>query len=127
LTTTVYRVEHGVTGDGPYIRNDKGTNFVIGGLHEAHNGSTKHPGPYGDSTVGWHLTEDHIFGFGTREQLDGWFKGFKRKLHEAGFVIRIFEAPDETTIESEFQTIFIREESELVQTIPVVRWGTLSL
>jgi hypothetical protein len=71
------------------------------------------------------MTEAHSFGFGTREQLDRWFKGFKRKLHKAGFVIRIYEAPDASTYISDRQAIFVKADSNLVQTLPAVRWGSL--
>lgn len=119
---TVYRVEHREHGYGPYIDNDMDTHHPIDGLHDAHQRSNVHPGPRGDSDLSWDFVGGtHRFGFASRKQLDKWFKGFKRKLHEAGFVIRVFEAPDETTVIGERQAIFIKEEAKLVATLPVVR------
>jgi len=125
-TTTVYRVEHSVTGEGPYIRSNRDTNWdAVPGLHRAHNMSDAHPGPYADDVVGRKLRDEHSFGFSSREQLDKWFKGFKKKLHTAGFVIRVFEAPEDTTVISGHQTIFVKDDSKVVQTLPAVRWGQL--
>lgn len=120
---TIYRVEHREHGHGPYLDNDRDMYWGIEGLHDAHEGSRKHPGPRGDSGLDWDWSERQRFGFGSRKRLDEWFKGFKRKLHEAGFVIRVYEAPDETTSISEHQALFIKEDSRLVETIPVVRWA----
>lgn len=121
-TTTVYRVEHIATGEGPYIRSNRDTNWdAVPGLHRAHNMSDAHPGPYADDTIGYVLRDEHSFGFSSRKQLDKWFKGFKKKLHAGNFVIRIFEAPADTTVISDFQAIFVKDDARLIQTLPAVR------
>lgn len=125
-TVTVYRVEHRITEDGPYVFQNGDTNWdAVSGLHRAHNGSTIHPGPYGDTVIGMQLTHDHSFGFGSRAQLDAWFKGFKKKLHAADFVIRVFEAPAISTTISGFQAIFVKDESRLIETLPAKRGAKL--
>lgn len=125
-TVTVYRVEHRITEDGPYVLRNGDTNWdTIPGLHRAHNGSVNHPGPYGDTTVGYVLDHNHSFGFGSRAQLDKWFKGFKKKLHKADYVIRVFEAPAISTTVSEFQAIFVKAESKLIETLPAKRGAKL--
>ena len=124
MGTLIYRVEHRDTTDGPYIRTDRETNWTIEGLHRAHEGSPNHPGPMSESAIGWwKLREDHSFGFGSMDQLHAWFKGFKRKLHAAGFVVRVFETrDDESTIITDHQAVFIREDAKMVDTLSVFRY-----
>lgn len=123
---TVYRVEHKDHGHGPYLRpdedGDNDVHYEIAGLHDAHEGSTAHPGPRGDG-LSWELSRHHVHGFDSRAKLDRWFTGFKRKLHAAGYVIRVFEALDESTYTSDSgrQTIFVKAEAKVVDTMSVVR------
>lgn len=126
---TVYRVEHEEHGHGPYLKPDNedpgysSAHWEIDGLHDAHEASKAHPGPRQDG-LGWDIiTDSHVHGFDSRELLDKWFSGFKRKLHEAGYVIRVFEAPEQSTFTSDSgkQTIFIKHLSRVVDTLPVVR------
>lgn len=123
---TIYRVEHKDHGHGPYLKldedGDNSTHHEVDGLHDAHEGSKAHPGPRGDG-LSWEISHYHVHGFDSRQKLDKWFKGFKRKLHAAGYVIRVFEALDESTFTSDSgkQTIFIKNDATLVDTMAVVR------
>lgn len=133
-TRTVYRVEHKEHGYGPYpkfvpdMEDEDGGGYAdmhweIEGLHDAHEESTAHPGPRQDGLSGYR-TYDHFHGFDSRELADKWFKGFKRKLSAAGFVVNVYEAPAESTITSRSgkQTIFLKSEAKIVDTQSVVRY-----
>ena len=120
-TITIHRVEHREEYHGPYLDNDRDTYYEIPGLHQAHGSSKSHPGPRMDEEIGWAFGVEHSFGFGSREQLDKWFKGFKRKLAAKDFVIRVYEAPFDTTTVTDHQAIFIRDDSRLVDTLPMLR------
>lgn len=136
MTRTVYRVEHKDEGHGPYLKlepyddEDGGgtymdftTHWEVSGLHRAHEGSDDHPGPRMDD-LSWERTENHVFGFDERGLLDLWFKGFKRRLHAAGFVVRIYEAPEDSTFtgDSGKQCIFRKDLSTVVDTQSVIAY-----
>lgn len=132
-TRTVYRVEHEQGGYGPYLRlerniwseeEDFDVHYDVEGLHDAHERSDAHPGPRSDG-LSWERTHHHVFGFDKRELADTWFKGFKRKLHAAGFVVRVYEAPEDTTFtgESGKQCIFVKQDARLVDTQSVIAYS----
>jgi hypothetical protein len=124
-TELVFRVEHKLEGYGPYIHANGDAHGEVAGLHYAHGSSVAHPGPLSPKEE---LTQvlriGHSFGFPSRAALDKWFAGFKRKLHAAGFVIRTYEAPSDTTYHSNSgkQVIFMRDLSDVVDTEPAVRY-----
>lgn len=134
-TRTVYRIEHKDEGYGPYLKmvteeyedDDDLTysdvHYEVEGLHDAHERSRAHPGPRDDG-LNRGRTDDHVHGFDSRELADKWFKGFKRKLKAAGFVVNVYEAPEDSTItgESGKQTIFLKNKSRLVDTQSVIRY-----
>lgn len=136
-TRTVYRVEHAEEGYGPYLKyvpeeedefGDTSGGYAdmhweVEGLHDAHEESDAHPGPRQDG-LSQERTYGHCHGFDSRELADKWFKGFKRKLHAAGFVVNIYEAPEESTFTSDSgkQTIFKKDSSKLVDTQSVIRY-----
>jgi hypothetical protein len=128
-------VEHEEHGYGPYLKPEEfededgissvysETHWDVEGLHDAHENSDDHPGPRMDG-LSWERTHYHVFGFISRETLDTWFKGFKRKLKAAGFVVRVYEASGLTTHvgESEKQCIFVKHEAKLVDTQSVIAY-----
>ena len=130
-TRTVYRVEHEVEGYGPYLKVDEDMDFSphedVKGLHDAHEASNSHPGPRMDG-LSYERTHRHVHGFDTRSLLDEWFAGFKRKLKSAGFVVRVYEAPAESTFtgESGRQCIFRKDMSRLVDTQSVIAYRSTS-
>lgn len=136
-TRTVYRVEHKEHGYGPYLKPDKfydedgdfydedfTTHYDVDGLHDAHNDSDDHPGPRCEN-LNFERTYQHVFGFDERKLADAWFKGFKRKLHAAGFVVNVYEAPAGSTFtgDSGRQCIFRKDLSRLVDTQSVIAYS----
>lgn len=136
-TRTIYRIEHKDEGYGPYLKmvteefNDEDyddltysdVHYEVEGLHDAHERSTAHPGPRDDG-LGRCRTDDHVHGFDSRELADKWFKGFKWKLKAAGFVVNVYEAPEDSTFTSDSgkQTIFLKNRSRLVDTQSILRY-----
>lgn len=129
-TRTVYRVEHETEGYGPYLKMGTSewsgeqyseTHEEVEGLHDAHESSDDHPGPRMDG-LSWERTQDHVFGFDSRKDVDKWFKGFKRKLRAAGFVVRTYETPEDDWYpgDSGKQCIFRRDLSRVVDTNSVI-------
>ena len=131
-TRTVYRVEHKDGGHGPYLKPESDewdeerwftVHDEVEGLHSAHERSKAHPGPRQDG-LEYDRTEDHVHGFDSRKLLDKWFKGFKRKLHAAGYVVRVYEAPEDSWYpgDSGRQCIFRKDLSGVVDTQNIIAY-----
>ena len=120
----VFRVEHKIDGNGPYIEADGSLNWNVGGLHDAHQHSDKHPGPRTDG-LDWALYYWHSFGFPHRPASDWWFKNFKQKLHRAGYVVNVYECNEEdvVTSTSRKQCIFEKKKAKLVDTQSVIGYS----
>jgi hypothetical protein len=90
----------------------------------AHNWSKAHPGPRHDSEQLGHLMNGHSFGFPSRDKADKWFKGFKRALKAAGFVVNVYEAPADSTHVSLSgkQAIFLKSKAKRVDTQSVIAY-----
>ena len=108
----VYRVEHYRTRIGPYrhwgrlrLKIDKAHGY-------GERDRDTHPTPseeLGDAFWKWRgskLYKDKPFkcGFSSTPQLKLWFKGWLKKLHNNGFVIRVYEAED--YLKGEKQVVF---------------------
>lgn len=136
-TCTVYRVEHKTEGHGPYLKfieeeDDNGESYrysgshdEVAGLHSAHEASDDHPGPAGDGLYPY-MRDEHVHGFDSREKLDTWFAGFKRKLDRAGFVVNVYKAPFDSWYPSDSgkQCIFRKDLSTLVDTQSVIGYSS---
>jgi hypothetical protein len=59
---------------------------------DAHDGSEDHPTPVADGLA--RPEENEIHGFLTEREARRWFAGFLARLHRAGFVLALYEAPD---------------------------------
>ena len=120
---TVFRVEHKDVGNGPYIHANGDLNRTIAGLHNAHQTSSKHPGPRTD--INAVLYYWHSFGFPHRPAADWWFKNFKQKLHREGYVINVYECNEEDVVvsESRKQCIFEKKKAKLVDTQSVIGYS----
>ena len=105
----IYRVEHPLTGDGPY----RCWEYEIPGLSAAHTGSESHPLP------GRELQYNEYCGFASMTDLLTWFKGWEGQLIAAGFHIAEYEtllgfwrrATDDPN-----QILFIKDYAELSRT-----------
>ena len=123
MQSVVYRVEHVEHGNGPYIRKDRGINWCIRGLHDAHQASSDHPGPKQDGL--WMALNEykHVFGFPTREAADWWFKNFKHKLKAEGFVVNVYESEYVRVSDSGKQCIFEKNPERLIDTQSVIGYS----
>lgn len=113
-TSTVYRVEHETDGCGPYRMA-----YIHTGLADAHLGSVEHPTPCMESfDYFWNIPEEALFGCPSREKLDQWFKGFKQVLAREGFVVRVYECPEDSVhvFPSGKQVYFNKETASRIDT-----------
>lgn len=120
-TELVYRVQHNRNGEGPY----GDFHPAIDGIMYAHN-DDKHPGPRNElSGMKWDWSHGQLFGFSSREMLDEWFKGWKYRLHEAGYVIKVFKVQSDKICHGYHQLCFwpdgVVEEVETLSTVR--RWA----
>jgi hypothetical protein len=67
-----------------------------------------------------------IFGFETRAQLDKWFKGWKLRLHRAGYVITRWEVDPTQIAYGHDQLAFWQEHGKIVETMAVPRTRRLA-
>lgn len=119
-TELVYRVQHHETGEGPYGDFHE----AVDGILYAHN-DDKHPGPRNPiSGLKNTWSVGQLFGFRSREQLDEWFKGWKYRLHSAGYVIKVFKVQEDMICHGVQQLCFwpegVLEEVETLSTVR--RW-----
>lgn len=89
-------------------------------LNSAHT-NTAHPSPWQDSTINYRFNEGMVCGFESREALDKWFRGFKRKMDHHGFVIRVYEVPEGQYHIGLSQVIFYKKNSKRLDTLPMLR------
>jgi hypothetical protein len=77
------------------------------------------PSPYSDGIPDF--TPKHHCGFKDLAQLKKWFEDESQYhiLTEHGFLLHVYDAPDETILEGGVQVMFIREQSQLLKTIPL--------
>lgn len=127
----VYRVEHEVNGHGPYLCGlgvwKEYEKFDVPGLHEAHEHSLEHPGPWtdGDGQLGLERTSAHVFGFPSRAACDRWFESFEIKMRTLGYVVNVYEcSPEDVCVSpTEKQLIFIKKNAKLVDTQSVIGYS----
>ena len=106
------------SGEGPYGDDHSAISEMI----YAHN-SDRHPGPR-NPISGLHLTWSmgQLFGFRDRKQLDRWFKGWKHRLHDAGYVIKVLKVSEDQICHGDRQLCFWPEGVvEEVETFSTVR------
>lgn len=124
----VFRIEHGVTGEGPY-REQKG---VIRALDDAtgknwREPSSNHPHPadeWGWDFVYEDLMKSHAFGhwhFGFKdlEQYLNWFYTPKVRsiLKEYGFVLKVYKVGGWHVKKTVKQVIFKSAKAEVIRTL----------
>jgi len=114
----VYRVEHKEDNGGPY-RSDR----FLEKMEDVHSTDKRASHPTRSDDFRQHL-EDGVMtaeefdtcvcGFLSFALFSRWFKGFKRELKRAGFVLRLFETGHVFVGESERQIMFDREKAKLI-------------
>ena len=112
----IYRVED-LEGDGPY--GDDGSWCTTPKMFERHHRSSRTPSPDRDGTrlplsMEVRLEGDILrrtvtshFGFRTLKQLRSWFTpAARRNLSKCGYVLSVYEAPDEYVHLGNHQLVF---------------------
>jgi hypothetical protein len=116
----VYRIEHRITGLGPYWGAK-----VKGLLTYRHACAQHRPTPIVDSKIGnvWNRLdydeqESYKFGFDSIKKLDKWFcLSNQKELHNYGYVVKVYEVDEKHTCTSKYQTIFIFDKANFKETL----------
>ncbi len=109
----VYRVEHSITGDGPYKDPEMITRKIHGWEDK------NHPSPYHD---GIYSFAGMRFGFVTLEKTLEWFSSLQAYLQVRGFQISVYVTNVVKLSKSGKQCAFEYDDALLVG---VVDWSTL--
>lgn len=118
MTQTVYRIEHSLTGRGPYSHRGGDVSVLQNRLHVEHSNSKAHPGPWEDN-LGFFLDSEEeegewIFGFASPEAAAIWFESFFEDLDRAGFYLAVYEVMYPTAVvHGSRQCIFLKNMSKL--------------
>lgn len=111
---TIYRVEHAVSGHGPYRHYDGLDRLVqlpiSRRLNRAHGSMFSHPSPSADPGLRPGAVDPFEFcGFSNMRMLFSWFGGWLPQLLRSGFTIRVYRCVA-ITRESNFQALFYKPE-----------------
>jgi hypothetical protein len=79
---------------------------MIPAMHDAHNDSKKHPGPWTD--LGIIMDKDYLCGFSSPWKLLKWFKGWIGALNSRGFKIAVYDSRVIDTSKRTGQTVFVK-------------------
>lgn len=110
---TVYRVEHMVSGAGPYV--DGGLQTETN--YDLHTSTRGRPSPWVDGIKTEEFTEQHICGFTTKRALRRWFYRFRHWLKQKGYGIAIYMVDSENIVVVNHQCVFIPSNEKSVYTI----------
>lgn len=117
----VYRVEHIVTGIGPYrhLNPDGSIADIIYEMDEDHSFNTdcSHPHPSVDGSIGG-IRYGELCGFSDIDDLHDWFEGYLGKLWDLGFVIEYYLVPTDDVRHGNYQVVFNRQNA-LSETLPM--------
>jgi hypothetical protein len=111
---SVYKVETW-QGAGPYDAKY----ITLERMHDAHAGTRPMPSDDGIPR----LLSSEVCGFGSREDLDEWFKGFKRALYAEGFNIARYAVPSHLIRYGRTQLVFERKSLVPTTRLPIIRGG----
>lgn len=115
----VYRVEH-VSGHGPYQSLQMSDDVFF--VYEKHKREImdldgRHPMPYND---GIYYAGGLHFGFRNRRQLKSWFFApVRRVFGKVGFVVRLYDVPEDFVKIGEKQVAFNKDKAELIGECPL--------
>lgn len=112
----VYRIEHPITGQGPYSRFDGTYDMQALGelLFESHGLSKEHPGPFEDNLRDFTTRYHAYFACASLELLQEWFKDFWPWLLELGYTIEVYRVKNYKIGKSGKQLAFDVETSKKV-------------
>jgi len=112
----VYRVEHKVSGQGPYTYYDEKYKW---GFDIDIRNKEKHPDPYSDNLS--RFTYDELFGFKCMKTMKKWFNKKSRKyLHQHSFILQVFEVDKEYVRIGDHQITFYPEYAQRVDQIDLL-------
>lgn len=106
----VYRVEHPLDGEGPYLGA-----WGIEHLKWAHNDDA-HPGPRQE---GLKIYGNQVCAMKTMDRLGAWFEGWWECLSNTGFYVAEYEVPDEYVEQGKIQLIFDKTMATLIKSEPI--------
>lgn len=90
--------EHTYQGlpSGPYVSAGLTSEIVMNmrPMGDAHSWEPRHPSPEEDTELGW-VEDEERCGFTSLGELFDWFEGFIKLLRENGFVMYVYEVPEE--------------------------------
>lgn len=94
----VYRVQHPVTGQGPYAQSTRDRCPKAWAAVEPHymTGDESHPSPWCDGLASWHreLSHEALFGFVSKWSLRRWFpKAAREAFAEDGLELIVLNVP----------------------------------
>lgn len=113
---SIYRVENW-RGAGPY--NHKFTELRR--MHDAHHINRPHPNEDGIAK----LVKREYCGFGSREDLEWWFRGHKRSLDLTGFNIAVYKVALNKIRFGHRQLVFARGDLLPFEHLPILRNGRI--
>lgn len=110
----VWRVEHSTLNYGKFGETWPAGPYCgpagVADLRWSHN-DDRHPGPGRDRILQW-ISQNELCGLDSREALDAWFMNWHQRLEEAGFVVSVYEVPDECARVGEYgQVCFMYREA----------------
>lgn len=126
----VFRVEHKVTGAGPYRFSDRdNSHFRDEGGAVGWGGGDRYPCFRRDTKLyknflvkegrSWDSLAQYSFGFESMKQLQNWFhtKIARNALIKDGFVIAVYDVSDEYVTKGGKQIVFRKDKSTLLNHI----------
>lgn len=80
----------------------------------------EHPSPWFEPALGHYIADEECCCFTSLRRMRSWFKGWRRKLHEVGFELWVYEVPEEYVRRGDYQAVFEIDEAALVERRPLV-------
>lgn len=90
-------------------------------MHEDHG--LRHPKPQDDGIAA--MRDWEVCGFGSRDDLDAWFAGYRRDLYAAGFNIAVYKVSPDLVRYGGHQLVFERGDLLPFDHLPLIRNGLI--
>lgn len=107
---------------GPYTYGPEMSKFaedLADGMCWAHS-NNDHPSPFRDGHL-YDIYSYEVCGLPSRADLDRWFEPhWRARLHRAGYLVHVYEAPDTDVRLGDIQLVFKRSSASLVRSEPLV-------
>lgn len=116
----VYRVEHDASGRGPYRLWSLHGSLVLNSYHTSSNGRGRFQSKRWERMIGTSKSEEYYFGFSSLACLLLWFDSCIEELHNAGCIIRVYNADKRYIIQNFNQLVFNKEKAKIVETLDLL-------